>query len=76
MSGAAKVSVSIDRRDLEFIDAQTTAGVFATRSAAVQAALRLLRERELERDYEEMFSNHEYVREASEWDVTISDGIS
>lgn len=67
----AKISLSLSDADIAFLDEQTLAGEFASRSAAVQAAVRLLRESRLADAYAEAFGEWD----DAEWEGATSDGI-
>ena len=70
-----KVSVSIPDDDMAFLEAQIAAGRFPGRSAAVHAAIRSLRERELDAEY--AASNREWREsgDADDWDALAGDGL-
>lgn len=65
-----KISVSLPDADVAFLDA-----LAGTRSAAVSAAVKLLREQELEMQYAAAYQEWEASGEASAWDVTAGDGL-
>lgn len=67
-----KVSVSLSEADLSYLDGQTLSGRYASRSAALQDAIRKLRESELADAYAEAFG--EWHDEA--WDGAVGDGLS
>jgi len=68
----AKVSLSLSGQDLAFLDAEALSGRYPSRSAAVQDAIRLLRESRLADAYAEAFAEgHD-----DEWDATAADGIA
>ena len=70
-----KVSVSLPEEDVEFLDAYVESQGFASRSAVVHKAVRLLRASELGQAYEEAFG--EWSRdEANVWESTVADGLS
>jgi Arc/MetJ-type ribon-helix-helix transcriptional regulator len=70
-----KVSVSLPEEDVEFLDAYVDSQGFASRSAVVHKAVRLLRAAELGAAYEDAFG--EWSRdEADLWDSTVADGLS
>lgn len=54
-----KVSVSLPREDVEFLDAYADAEGFSSRSAVVHKAVRLLQGAELSAAYEKAFSEWE-----------------
>ena len=66
----AKVSLSLDENDIAFLDAEAKEGRFASRSAAVQEAVRLLRESRLADAYA-----HAFAEEDEGWDTTSGDGL-
>lgn len=68
-----KLSISLPGSDVAYIDELAkTAG---SRSAAVQAAIRQMREHELEAQYEEAYAEWEGSEDQRLWDLTSSDGI-
>jgi Arc/MetJ-type ribon-helix-helix transcriptional regulator len=70
-----KVSVSLPEEDVEFLDAYVDSQGFASRSAVVHKAVRLLRASELGSAYEDAFG--EWSRdEADLWESTAADGLS
>lgn len=71
-----KVSVSLSADDIDFLDREASAGVYNSRSAAVAAAVRMLRERELVEAYRESFTEWTDSGEADLWDTTSADGLA
>ena len=70
-----KVSVSLPDEDVEFLDAYADSQGFASRSAVVHKAVRLLRASELGPAYEDALG--EWSRgEADVWESTAGDGLS
>lgn len=69
---AAKVSLSLSAGDLAFLDAQALEGRYPSRSAAVQDAVRLLRESRLADAYAEAFAEGY----DDEWDAAADDGLA
>ena len=68
----AKVSLSMSESDLAFLDAESLAGRYPSRSAAVQDAVRLLRESRLADAYAEAFGDgHD-----EEWETAVDDGLA
>lgn len=67
----SKVSVSLPDDDLAYLDTQTLSGRYATRSAALQDAIRMLRESELADAYAEAFA--EWRDDV--WESTAADGL-
>ncbi|GAA1923132.1 hypothetical protein GCM10009775_14420 [Microbacterium aoyamense] len=72
----AKVSLSLDDRDISFLDGETSAGRFASRSAAVQEAVRLLRESRLADAYAEAYGEWQESDDGAAWDAASGDGLS
>lgn len=70
-----KVSLSLGAEDLAYLDEQTAQGRFASRSAAVQSAVRLLRESALEDAYAQAFAEWNDA-DADAWAATAADGIA
>ncbi len=70
-----KVSISLSDEDIDFVDKQTQAGTFKSRSAAVQAAIRLLRDRQYVDSYAAAWDEWDASREAVVWDAAAADGI-
>ncbi|OZB80624.1 MAG: hypothetical protein B7X41_17670 [Microbacterium sp. 14-71-5] len=68
----AKVSLSLSEEDIAFLDAETQSGRYASRSAATQDAVRLLRESRLADAYAEAFA--EGYDEG--WDQASDDGLA
>ncbi|WP_337002537.1 MULTISPECIES: ribbon-helix-helix domain-containing protein [unclassified Microbacterium] len=69
---AAKVSLSLSASDLAFLDAESLAGRYSSRSAAVQDAVRLLRESRLADAYAEAYGEGY----DEEWDTAVDDGLA
>ena len=70
-----KVSVSLPDEDVEFLDAYAAAEGFASRSAVLHRAVRLLRAVELGPAYEDAFAHWERTHAAEEWESTAADGL-
>lgn len=70
-----KVSVSLSDADLKFVDEQTDSGLFASRSAAVQAAIRLLRDRTYTDSYAAAWSEWDDSGDSAMWEPTTEDGL-
>lgn len=62
-----KISISLPTRDVEFLDVYMTEHDLKTRSAALQSALRTLRDLELEDSYAEAFQEKEDPAVLAEW---------
>lgn len=70
-----KVSVSIPDSDLDYLDRQVAAGLYPTRSAAIHAAVRSLRTRDLEAQYADAARDWRDSGDEAAWEVTIADGL-
>lgn len=68
---SVKISISLDEADVAYLDAERLSGHFATRSAAIQAALKALRESRLTDAYAEAFAEWDDTA----WDAATGDGI-
>ena len=68
---STKVSISLPDDDIGYLDSETLAGRYPSRSAAVHEALRLLRESRLADAYAEAYG--EWTED--DWDVAIADGL-
>ena len=66
------MSLSLSDDDIAFLDSEALSGTYPSRSAAVQDAVRLLRESRLADAYAEAFG--EWDDDA--WDAASADGIS
>ncbi|HET9060849.1 MAG TPA: ribbon-helix-helix domain-containing protein [Acidimicrobiales bacterium] len=69
-----KVSVSLPDEDVEFLDAYAAEQGFASRSAVLHKAVRLLKAVELGGAYEEAWRGWETTGEAEAWDTVAADG--
>lgn len=70
-----KLSVSLSEEDVATIDAYARESGLPSRSAAVQQAVRLLRDRELEAQYEAAFVEWEGTEDQRLWESTVGDGL-
>jgi len=70
-----KLSVSLPDRDVEYLDAYALHQGLASRSAALQKAVRLLRASELGADYEEAWAEWGGGTDAELWAGTAGDGV-
>lgn len=68
-----KVSVSVPDEDVEFLDNYVKTHRFASRSAAVQRAIRLLRASELTDSYAAAFTEWSDDPDSDAWDTAIAD---
>ncbi|MBK5333720.1 MAG: ribbon-helix-helix protein, CopG family [Ilumatobacteraceae bacterium] len=71
-----KVSVSLPDDDVDFLDSYADRAGFASRSAVVHKAVRLLRASELGAAYEDAWTTWEASDDSALWDATASDGQS
>jgi Arc/MetJ-type ribon-helix-helix transcriptional regulator len=71
-----KVSVSLPDEDVDFLDAYASSQGFASRSAVVHKAVRLLRASELGPAYEDAWKEWTTGDEAEAWEPTASDGLN
>ena len=71
-----KVSVSLSENDIDFLDKLTRDGTYASRSAAVAAAVRLLRQRDLTEAYADATKEWVASGEAAAWEGATGDGIA
>jgi Arc/MetJ-type ribon-helix-helix transcriptional regulator len=71
-----KLSVSLPDEDVDFLDAYAQTQGFASRSAVVHKAVRLLRASELGPAYEDAWSEWSNGNDAELWEATASDGLS
>ena len=70
-----KLSVSLSEKDVEFLDVYITAHDLETRSAGLQAALRALRDLDLQEAYEQAFEEWDGSEDQRLWDTTTGDRI-
>jgi Arc/MetJ-type ribon-helix-helix transcriptional regulator len=70
-----KVSVSIPDEDVAYLQAQVEAGRFPSRSAALHAAVRGLRDRDRSADYAAAWEDWAASDDAALWETTIADGL-
>jgi Arc/MetJ-type ribon-helix-helix transcriptional regulator len=68
-----KMSVSLPDEDVAFIDEHASRTDAASRSAVLHEAIRLLRDRELEDQYEQAWDD--WSAEADAWDPASADGL-
>ena len=71
-----KVSVSLPDDDVDFLDSYAERSGFASRSAVVHKAVRLLRASELGAAYEDAWTSWEASDDSILWDATAGDGQS
>ena len=70
-----KLSVSLPDEDVEFLDSYARTKGYASRSAVVHRAVRLLRANELGPDYAEAFTEWAASDDAELWEDAAGDGI-
>ncbi len=70
-----KISVSLPTVDVELLDTYAHAHAFASRSAAIQHAVELLRQAELADAYEEAWDEWDSSGEAQLWERVSADGL-
>jgi Arc/MetJ-type ribon-helix-helix transcriptional regulator len=71
-----KISVSLPDTDVEFLDTYAHDQGFASRSAVLHKAVRLLRGAQLGAAYEEAFAEWEGAGEAEVWETSVGDGLT
>jgi hypothetical protein len=70
-----KLSVSLTEGDVALLDRYANAAGLGSRSAAVQAAIRLLGDPEPQREYQTAWEEWEAAEDAACWDSTAADGL-
>jgi Arc/MetJ-type ribon-helix-helix transcriptional regulator len=71
-----KLSVSLSERDVEALDKFAHAAGLKSRSAAIQQAIKLLGDPELEDAYAAAWSEWEASGDARSWEATAADGLT
>jgi Arc/MetJ-type ribon-helix-helix transcriptional regulator len=71
-----KLSISLSETDVAALDDYARAAGLRSRSAAVQEAIRLLRQPGLEDDYEAAWDEWEASGERAAWETTTADGLT
>jgi antitoxin MazE9 len=71
-----KLSVSLPPADVEFLDDYAQRRDVATRSGALQRAVELLRQSELEDAYDEAFGAWSESADAALWQAASADGLA
>lgn len=71
-----KLSVSLPNESVEFLDAQTSAGVYPSRSAALHAAVVVLRQTAMRDSYAEAWDEWEESGEDEIWQTVLADGLA
>ena len=70
-----KLSVSLPDEDVEFLDSYAETQGFASRSAALHRAVRLLRATSLGSAYESAWQEWSNSDDSAVWDAAVSDGL-
>lgn len=70
-----KISVSLNADDVQFLDAYAGDHGCGSRSGAVAAAVRALREAQLVKDYERAFTDWAQSGEQQAWETVVADGL-
>lgn len=71
-----KLSISLSTDDVAALDRYVRAAGVSSRSAAVQRAIRLLSDPELEHAYAAAWDEWESTGEATAWESTSADGVA
>jgi Arc/MetJ-type ribon-helix-helix transcriptional regulator len=71
-----KLSVSLSEEDVVLLDEYASSAGLRSRSAAVQHAIHLLRQVDLEDDYAAAWADWESSGERGRWEGTLSDGLT
>lgn len=69
-----KLSVSVPSEDVAFLDAYAAEHALGSRSAALQRAIRALREGALPGSYAAAWAEWDEDGDADAWDATVADG--
>ncbi len=71
-----KLSISLSDEDVAALDRYVRAARLQSRSAAVQRAIRMLRDPDLEDAYAVAWDEWDASGEATAWEVTAPDGLA
>jgi len=71
-----KLSISLSDDDVAALDQYVKAAGVPSRSAAIQRAIRMLRDPELEDAYAAAWDEWQASGEATAWEVTTADGLT
>ena len=71
-----KLSVSLPDEDVATLDDYARSQGLRSRSAALQRAIRMLRNPELEQDYAAAWDEWEASGEEAAWEATAADGLA
>ena len=75
-SEIVKLSISIPAEDVAILDEHAKKAGLGSRSAAVHAAIRVLRHSELEDDYAAAWEDWERSGDRASWETTSADGLA
>lgn len=73
--GQVKLSVSLSPSEVAVLDKYAQSAGFKSRSAAIQQAIKLLGDPDLEDAYTAAWQEWEDAGEAEAWAVTVADGV-
>jgi len=73
--GQVKLSVSLSPSEVAVLDKYAQSAGLKSRSAAIQQAIKLLGDPDLEDDYTAAWQEWEDAGEAEAWAVTVADGV-
>jgi Arc/MetJ-type ribon-helix-helix transcriptional regulator len=71
-----KISVSLPQEDVAFVDQYVVRSEAESRSAAIHAAIELLRAADLEAEYAEAFEEWDGGADARLWERAAGDGLT
>lgn len=71
-----KLSVSVSDEDVVLLDEYARTSGLRSRSAAIQHAIHLLRQVDLEADYAAAWDDWDSSGERASWEGTVSDGLT
>ena len=71
-----KLSISLSEDDLAVLDSYARSSGLRSRSAAIQHAIRLLRDADLEGDYTAAWDDWESSVDRAAWEGTVGDGLT
>jgi len=74
--GQVKLSVSLSESDVETLDKFAQAAGLTSRSAAIQQAIKLLGDPELEDAYAQAWLEWEASGDAGSWEAIAADGLA
>ena len=74
--GQVKLSVSLSASEVASLDRYAHAAGLKSRSAAIQQAIKLLDDPEIEDAYEAAWQEWEASGDARRWEATVADGLT